>query len=167
MSEIVVAELPALTLDHGALPRIRDASLPARYEAAKQALAECFRVDECQDWADKMAALASYARQSEDRELETFALRIRARAIRRCGDVLREIEPAPGRRTDLEPSGTAPTRFGAAKEAGLSRDQAVTALRTANVPEAEFEAAVESDDQALARGPHTTPAQFRRRRVRQ
>src|SRR5882757_827322 len=92
------AEFPAsLTLDHATLPRIRDARLPATYEAAKQALAECFRLDECQDWADKMAALASYARQSENRELEELALRIRARAIRRCGEVLQEIEPAkPG-----------------------------------------------------------------------
>ena len=70
-------------------------------------------------------------------ELETTAMRIRARAIRRCGEILREIQPAPGKRNDLQPSGDAPTRsgrFAAAKEAGLSRDQTVTALRVAAVP---------------------------------
>lgn len=31
------------------------------YESAKHALEECDRVDECQSWANKAAALASYA----------------------------------------------------------------------------------------------------------
>ncbi len=39
-----------------------------------------------------------------------------------------------------------PTRTQVAKEAGLSKDQAVTAIRVARVPEEEFEAAVESED---------------------
>jgi hypothetical protein len=51
-------------------------------------------VDECQDWADKVAALASYARQAEDEALRKMATRIRAQAILRCGELLREIEPA-------------------------------------------------------------------------
>jgi hypothetical protein len=36
-----------------------------------------------EDWADRMAALASYARQSEDEALRRFAVRIQARALRR------------------------------------------------------------------------------------
>ncbi len=35
--------------------------LPDTYVHAKQALTECSKIDECQDWADKAAALASYA----------------------------------------------------------------------------------------------------------
>src|SRR5262245_38639552 len=46
------------------------AQLPAAYEAAKDALAKCDQVDECKDWADKAAAIASYARQAHD---DTFA----------------------------------------------------------------------------------------------
>ena len=65
------------------LPDVANARLPATYEAAKTALANCARIDECQGWADKMAALASYARQVKDDELRKMADRIKARAIRR------------------------------------------------------------------------------------
>lgn len=125
------------------------ASLPTNYEAACTALAECVRVDECQEWADKMAALASYARQREDKTLENHCRRILARAVRREGEILLEIEPATGARTDLEPSEgdhTKLTRKQVARDAGLSDHQRVTALRVANVPADKFEAAVESDD---------------------
>ena len=130
------------------LPSIAHAKLPATYEAAKNALAECSRVDECQDWADKMAALASYAKQSEDTELEKLALRIRARAIRRCGELLKLIEPKNGARTDVAPADGAAgrlTRTQAARSAGLSERQQTTAVRVANIPEPEFTAAVDSD----------------------
>ena len=56
------------------LPNISTAKLPATYEAAKTALMECDRIDECMAWADKMAALASYAKQIEDEELEAIVL---------------------------------------------------------------------------------------------
>ena len=55
------------------------AEFPAKYEAAKVALRECDSVDECASWPDKLAALASYARQSNDKSLERMALRIMAR----------------------------------------------------------------------------------------
>jgi hypothetical protein len=46
------------------------------------ALAHCNRIDECADWANRAAALASYARQADDDALERLATRVRARAIR-------------------------------------------------------------------------------------
>lgn len=72
------------------------AALPAAYEAARTALAECSRIDECKTWADKAAALASYAKQADDKSLENHATRIRARAISRCGELLQQIEAAKG-----------------------------------------------------------------------
>ena len=51
---------------------ISDAPLPERYEAAKRAVAECHRVDECKEWSDRAVALASYARQVRDHELVTW-----------------------------------------------------------------------------------------------
>jgi hypothetical protein len=78
------------------LPNIADARLPATYESAKQALAECSRIDECQNWADKGAALASYARQARDDTLFSFATRIKARALDRCGELLRQIPASSG-----------------------------------------------------------------------
>jgi hypothetical protein len=132
------------------LPDPGSAQLPANYEAAKLALLECSRVDECQDWADKMAAMASYARQSEDEELGKMCRRIQARALERCGELLKAIPAASGGH-EVTPSRGAPTggpvgRMQAARDAGLSRDQTVTALRVANVPKEEFERQVESDN---------------------
>jgi hypothetical protein len=133
-------------IDHASLPAIATAPLPASYEAAKRALAQCVDLDECKNWADKAQALASYARQANDDALLKMSMRVQARAIDQCGALLKEIDPQPGARTDLQPSGGAPTRFGEAKKAGLSRDQAVTAIRVNNVPRDQFEEMVESDN---------------------
>ena len=126
------------------LPRTANANLPATYEAAKLALSECNRIDECKEWSDKAQALASYARQSEDKEMETTAMRIRARAIRRCGELLKEIEKATGAHLKSAPAVTL-SRSEAATEAGLSKRQAVTAIRVANVPNEIFVDQVESE----------------------
>lgn len=128
------------------LPNAPDAKLPVAYESAQKALAECIRVDEAWTWQNKAAALASYARQARDNTLRDYALRIQARAIRRAGELLRLIDPQPGKRTDIEPSRDTPTRLEAATGARLSRDQMHTALRVANVPEAAFIEAIEGAD---------------------
>ena len=47
------------------LPSVPTAQLPRVYEAAREALTTCQNVDECKDWADKAAALASYAKPSQ------------------------------------------------------------------------------------------------------
>ncbi len=91
--------------------------------------------------------MASYARQSEDDSLRRMCDRIQARAIRRCGELLAAIKTAQAGRPKI--SGDAPTnlsRTQAARDAGLSRDQRVTALRVAKVPSDEFEVAVEAEE---------------------
>jgi len=117
------------------------AELPERYEIAKAALAECNRVDELDDCADKAAALASYARQADDPELLNHATRIRARAVRRMGELLLEYD---GR--GLAKSEGPPTlsREEAAKKAGISRHKALTAARVGSIPQDQFEELVES-----------------------
>lgn len=135
------------------------AKLPASYEQAKTALAECAGIDECQSWADKAAALSSYAKQAEDNTLHAYAQRIRARAIRRAGELLKQIPPNKGGDASLfdardggDQSATEPrdsgdpklTRKNAAADAGMSERQMKTALRVANVPAQSFEAQVES-----------------------
>lgn len=120
------------------------ARLPA-YEAACDALIECEKIDECKDWADKAAALASYAKQAMDDTLLAHARRIQLRAVNRMGELLAEIEPHPGARTDLQPRTGGGTRSQAQHDAGISDRQRVTALRVANVPRDQFEAAVESE----------------------
>ena len=70
-------------------------------------------------------------RQSKDDRLRKMATRIQARAIRRCGELLREIESGQGTRTDKLHDGavTKSTRTQAAETAGLSERQRKTALR--------------------------------------
>jgi hypothetical protein len=130
------------------LPAMADAPLPMAYENARTALAECSSLDECQAWADKAAALASYARQANDDSLLTLAKRIQGRAVRRAGELLRQIKPAKNQH-DAETraqEGTLPrTRTEAATDAGLSEHQRKTALRVAAVSADEFEAAIESE----------------------
>jgi hypothetical protein len=126
------------------LSDVESARLPATYEAAQRAIAECHRVDECKNWADKAAALASYARQARDDSLRVMALRIQARAERRCGELLKQIEPARGANQNIQ-EGAHPkvTRSSAAQEAGLSEHQRKTALRIASIPQEDFNNRVE------------------------
>lgn len=125
---------------------VSGARLPAAYEAAKTALANCASIDECQEWANKAEALASYAKQADDDTLRKHADRIQARAVRRCGELLKTFN-SPGARTDQPDEGahTRLTQKQAAIDAGLSDHQRVTAVRVANVPEPDFEAAIDGD----------------------
>jgi hypothetical protein len=127
---------------------VTNGKLPVTYVAAKKALAECARVDECQEWANKAAALSSYARQAKDESLRRMADRIQARATRRCGELLKQVPAGrggwPAKNSDSQI--VTPTRKAAAEDAGLNRGQAVRAINLANVPEATFEKLVESED---------------------
>jgi hypothetical protein len=102
---------------------------------------------------------ASYARQVEDKSLYETAQKIHGRAIKRCGELLKETKAAQGRRTDLElGSGDGPklmlppTRKEAAGKAEISKRQQRTALRVANIPAAEFEEMIERSPPATATG---------------
>ena len=140
------------------------ARLPVNYQHAREALAQCEQIDECKDWADKAAALASYAKQADDESLFKTAMRIKGRAVQRVGQLLQAIEASKGGQPTHKPTGrgvppsrieppTPPpspaperTRAAAAAAAGLSKDQAKQAIRVASIPEPEFEAAIEADD---------------------
>lgn len=141
-----------MSLDHQIQPAVptvmnaANARLPQTYESAKTALANCAQLDECQDWADKAAALASYAKQANDDEMMKMAVRIRDRAIRRAGELLKQIEPGHGKNQNITDGTDSKvlTRTEAARDAGMSERQQVTAIRVANVPAADFEKQVES-----------------------
>lgn len=121
------------------------ATLPETYQQAKKSLATCSSIDECKSWADKAAALASYAKQADDDELENYAKRIRIRALKQCGVLLRAIEASHGANQNIR-DGSDPkvTRKSAAADAGLSERQQKTAQRIASIPEDQFEWQVES-----------------------
>lgn len=129
---------------------ITSAPLPATYENARAALAQCQAIDECKDWADKAAALASYARQSEDLELEKMAVRIRQRALRRASEIARQMMQPHGT-NQHKVAGDHATVISIPKEkvqeiSGFSRRQLDTALAIGNVPQADFDRQVESDN---------------------
>lgn len=150
---------------------VSQARLPQSYEQAKTALANCVSIDECIEWANKAEALASYAKQSNDDALVRYATRIQDRAIRRCGELLKQIDPgkggrprnsgagrpsfdgwvpgAEGKSEDPSLEGWIPgTRTEAAEAAGLSEHRKKTALRVANIPASEFDALVEGETPA-------------------
>jgi hypothetical protein len=123
--------------------RTQGAQLPEMYNRAKEALAICERVDELDDCADKMAALAAYARQADDLELEDYARRIRARAVRRLGELLREYDGRGRRKTETPLKISIPSRAEAAEAAGISPHKVNVAARIASIPREQFEEAVE------------------------
>ncbi len=126
------------------LPTLPKPKLPAAYETARVALEKCSRIDECADWANKSEALSSYAKQAKDDTLRKMADRIQARAIRRCGELLKQVKPSVGGQPTHRGGST--SRSKAARDAGLSKDQKVTALRVVNIPKDEFESAIESSE---------------------
>lgn len=128
------------------LPSVRDnVNLPAAYEAAKEALMTFDKVDECKEWADAADAAAYYGRQSKNKELEIMALRIRLRAIRRIGELLMQIKSQKGGGKKLKGTRVPFSRETAAKKAGLTLNQAKTAMRIARVSGHTFEKQVESE----------------------
>ena len=137
-----------MELNHDDLPSVANAQLPASYENAKTALANCSSMDECKDWADKAKALASYARQSQDESLRKMATRIQARAIRRAGELLKQIMPKKGANQNISAGDHTKdlTRKQAADDAGFSHHQRNHALRVATLGEDEFTHQVESDN---------------------
>lgn len=122
-------------------------SLPQSYQNAILALSECNEVDECKEWKDKAAAIASYAKQTGDETMMKLAKRIQVRAYRRMGELLKQFD-AKGKRTDIEPSTLYDTRLSqkeVATNAGLSKRQKDTAVRISNIPDKEFNRQVDSD----------------------
>jgi hypothetical protein len=97
----------------------------AASETARVRLAH--RVDEAKDIRDKALALATYARQAKDVELQAWVTEIRLRAERRTGELLRETKKSAGARgtgsnqhRKVESSSNDATSL---KSLGITRDQ--------------------------------------------
>lgn len=75
----------------------RGAPPPVNYETARRAIVACSRVDECKEWADRAAALVTYAKRVRDNAMKDAAQRIQLRARVRIGELLLEIPNAQGK----------------------------------------------------------------------
>lgn len=137
----MLAKTPVKVAQSGTDPRL--SLLPINYSAAKKAIENCVRVDECKDWADKALALKSYGKQANDKTLENKAQRIRDRAIRRGGELLKQVAAAKGGDRKSKGARVPIGRKDAAKAAGISPVQAKQMLRVASVPEPQFEQMVD------------------------
>ena len=118
----------------------------ARYDAMCTAIAECVRVDEAKDIRDKALALEKYMAQAENLEAERQACNVRLRAERRCGEILKAMKANGERASRGNPSGKTNVERNdiTLADLNISRDQASRFQQLADVPEAEFEAALES-----------------------
>jgi hypothetical protein len=124
-----------------ALPRASLAAIAPDYEAMRQAIAKCEKVDEIAQLADVAVAAQAYYRQSRDVENEIGASRVRVRAERRLGEVLKRMREMGERRGPGNPQLSSDATIGL-PELGITRDRASRAEALASVPEEEFEAAM-------------------------
>lgn len=124
------------------LARHELAKVAPNYEAMRTAIATCSRVDEIADLADKAVAAQAYFRQSQDVENEMEASRIRVRAERRLGEILKAMAER-GERATRGDAETAMSRGATSlAELGIPRDRASRAMQLADVPQEQFDAAL-------------------------
>lgn len=119
-----------------------------RYEQARNALAECQRVDEVKDIRDKAEAMAAYARQAKDQDLIQWATEIKVRAERKAGEMLASMAES-GERLGKEQGLRQNTELHAeTREAATLEDLGVTNVQShrwqqlASMTTDHFEAAV-------------------------
>ena len=86
---------------------------------------------------------------ADDETLQKTAVRIKSRAIKRCGELLKQFDARGDHRQMPDAKGAPPilpSRGGRPTKPECLNDQIKDAVRVSNVPEAEFERLVESDD---------------------
>jgi N6-adenosine-specific RNA methylase IME4 len=125
------------------------AALPAKYEAARRALAEAYSVDEVKEIRDKAVALQTYATQAKDGELIRHATEIRMRAERKAGELLIQMaERGERQKPGDDPRGvnsrTAQPLKPRLADLGVTKTQSSRWQELARIPEDKFKAKVES-----------------------
>ena len=109
------------------------------YDNAKYWVQQYEQVDEIKKFRDKAVAVQAYAKQANDYEMESKAARARVRAERRAGELLRDMEKAKGKRTDLVERGDYVDERPTLDDMGITKDQSSKWQQLSRVPEDEFE----------------------------
>jgi hypothetical protein len=115
-----------------------------KYDAMCRAIAEAYEVDEVKELRNKAIAFETYARQAKNVEAERQACEIRLRAERRCGQLLKEMEKSKGAPGN-QYTGPLDRPEGSKTLAdhGVSYDQSSQWQKLADIPEDEFERALQ------------------------
>lgn len=126
-----------------------------RYDQACRAISEAKSIDEVKDIRDKGVAMAAYARQAKNRELEADAIEIRMRATRRLDQLRQAQKETVGLAT---PSGTNQHRVIEKPDArptlasqGIDKNLAHQARTLGSLSEERFEAVVADAREAVNR----------------
>ena len=126
-----------------------------KYDAACTALAKACRVDEVKSIRDKAVALAAYAKQAQNLQLERQATEIRVRAERRAGQLLAEMPKAKGAKEPGTKRGSTrsnDTTTSTLDEIGVTKDQSSQWQKLAKVPDADFEQALAGENAGIPSG---------------
>ena len=105
-----------------------------RYDAMCSAIAECHRIDDAKDIADKALALVAYARKANDPALERQMAEIRLHARRRLGELSAALETVQGENLPNVPASGRTAKAEALAAAGLSKTEAHRCEQIARVP---------------------------------
>lgn len=122
-----------------------------KYDAMCRAIDAAYKVDEVKAIRDKAVAMEVYFQLAKNVEAERRACEIRLRSERKAGQLLKKMEKAAGKRTDLVARGDQVGRK-TLSEMGVSKDQSSRWQALADVPEEEFEAALGGDEKPSTTG---------------
>jgi hypothetical protein len=129
----------------------------ALYDNAVKALEEAVAIDEVKEVHNQAVAIRLYAKQSDNRELEANAVKIRMRAMRKMGELLQQMDKNKGgnfsRAIDNPPEQIqAPDQFASLnnkpltiEELGVDRHLSSQAQKLADQTEEKFESNVEKE----------------------
>ena len=109
----------------------QDVALPSFYERACVAVKECVDIPEANEWKGKAEAIIAYSKTVDDKRLENYAKRIKARAYRRMGELLKSYKGNNNQHTPL-------TVTSVAEQNGITERKQRTAINLADVPDQQF-----------------------------
>jgi N6-adenosine-specific RNA methylase IME4 len=129
-----------------------------KYDAMVLAIDAAERVDEVKDIRDQARAFEVWARQALNKEAEAKAARIRIRAEKKTGELLREAKRSGQRRdaTQGRPKASDDTTLISPvtklSDLGVSRDQSSQWQQLADIPKETFEKALAADKVPTTQG---------------
>jgi hypothetical protein len=126
------------------LNRSELARVAPNYEAMRNAIAVCVKVDEIARLSNQAMAAQAYFRQAQDVENEMQCSRWRVQAERKLGEILKKMAANGERDTGKGGDRKSQSRDATVKleDLGIPRDRASRAMQLADVPDDEFEAAL-------------------------